>query len=83
MERLSPQQQQAVRSSAARLGQLPPSRQQIVKEAIKSLRDIPPGQRQSELYSPRYASQLTPEERGIVGNLLTVESYHPPQSAPR
>lgn len=83
MERLSPQQQQAVRSSASRLGQLPPYRQQIVKEAIGSLRDVPPGQRQSELYSPRYASQLTPEERGIVGNLVTVESYHPPQAAPR
>jgi hypothetical protein len=83
MERLSPQQQQTVRFSASRLGQLPPYRQQVVKEAIKNLRDVPPAQRQSELYSPRYASRLTPEERGIVGNLLTVESYHPPSSYPR
>jgi len=83
MERLPPQQQQAVRWSASRLGQLPPNRQQLVKEAINSLRDVPPGLRQSELYSPRYASQLTPEERGIVGNLVTVESYHPPQPPPR
>jgi len=82
MERLSPQQQQAVRWSANRLGQLPPYRQQAVRDAIRSLRDVPPPYRQSQLYSPRYASQLTPEERGIVGNLLMVESYHPPAAPP-
>jgi len=82
MEHLSPKQQQAVRSSASRLGQLPPNRQQAVKEAIRNLRDVPPPYRQSELYSPRYANQLTPEERGIVGNLLTVESYHSPVAPP-
>jgi hypothetical protein len=82
MERLSPQQQQAVRWSANRLGQLPSYRQQAVREAIRSLREVPPPYRQSQLYSPRYASQLTPEELGIVGNLLTVESYHPPAAPP-
>lgn len=82
MERLSPPQQQAVRWSASRLGQLPPSRQQAVREAIRSLRDVPPPYRQAQLYSPRYAAQLTPEERGIVGNLLMVESYHSPDAPP-
>jgi len=82
MERLSPQQQQAVRWSASRLGQLPPYRQQAVREAIRNLRDVPPPYRQSQLYSPRYAGQLTPEELGIVGNLLMVESYHAPAAPP-
>ncbi len=78
LERLSPQQQQQVRGSAARLGQMPLDRQQAMKEAIRTLRNVPPGLRQSELNSPRYTGQLTPEERGIVGNLLAIEPYHPP-----
>jgi hypothetical protein len=82
MEHLSPQQQQTVRWSASRLGQLPPNRQQAVKETIRALRGMPPAQRQSELLSPRYASQLTPEERYIAGSLLMVEPYRPQQSAP-
>jgi hypothetical protein len=77
LERLSPQQQQQVRGSARQLGQLPPGRQQAVKDAIRNLRNVPPGLRQSELNSPRYAG-LSPEERGIAGNLLSVEPYHPP-----
>jgi hypothetical protein len=81
MERLSPQQQQQVRGSARMLSQMPPDRQQAVKDAMRSLRNVPPGQRQSELNSPKY-SQLTPQEHGIVGNLLTVEPYHPPTPPP-
>jgi hypothetical protein len=77
MERLSPAQQQQVRGSARQLAQLPPGRQQAVKDAIRNLRDVPPGLRQSELNSPRYSGQLSPDERGIVGNLLSVEPYHP------
>ncbi len=77
MERLSPGQQQQVRGSAARLGQMSPARQQVVKDAMRSLRNVPPDRRLSELASPRY-NQLNPEERGVVGNLLTVEPYHPP-----
>jgi hypothetical protein len=82
MERLSPQQQEQVRGSARQLGQMPPDRQQAVKDAIRNLRNVPPGLRQSELNS-KYGSQLSPEERGVVGNLLSVESYHPPPPPPR
>ncbi len=82
MERLSPQQQQQVRGSARMYSQMPPDRQQAVKDAMRNLRNVPPGQRQSELNSPKY-SQLTPQERGVVGNLLTVEPYHPPAPPPQ
>ena len=82
MERLSPQQQEQVRASARTLGQMPPNRQQAVKDAIRNLRNVPPGLRQSELNS-KYANQLSPEERGVAGNLLSVEPYHPPPPPPR
>lgn len=82
MEHLAPQQQQQVRASARMLGQMPPERQQAVKDAIRNLRNVPPGLRQSELNS-KYGSQLSPEERGVAGNLLSVESYHPPPPPPR
>ncbi len=83
MERLSPPQQAQVRGSARTLGQLPPDRQQVVKEAIRNLRNVPPGLRQTELNSPGYVHQLTPQERGIAQSLLSVESYHPPPPPPR
>jgi hypothetical protein len=82
MERLPPERQQQVRTSAARFAQLPPDRQQAMREAIRNLRNVPPGLRQSQLNSPQY-NQLSPEERGIVGNLLTIESYHPQPPPPR
>jgi hypothetical protein len=82
MEHLSPQQQEQVRASARSLGQMPPDRQQAVKDAIRNLRNVPPGLRQSELNS-KYGTQLSPQERGIAGNLLSVESYHPPPPPPR
>lgn len=82
MERLSPQKQEQVRASARELGQMPPDRQQVVKGAIRNLRNVPPGLRESELNS-KYGSQLSPQERGVVGNLLSVESYHPPPPPPR
>jgi hypothetical protein len=82
LERLPPQQQEQVRASARSLGQMPPARQQAVKDAIRQLRNVPPGLRQSELNS-KYGSQLSPDERGVVSNLLSIESYHPPPPPPR
>jgi hypothetical protein len=82
MERLPPERQQQIRASAARLDQLPPERQTAVRDAMRSLRNVPPGLRQSELNSQKYG-QMSPEERGIVGNLLSVEPYRPPPPPPR
>ncbi len=82
MERLPAERQQQVRASASQFSQMPPERQQAMREAIRNLRNVPPGLRQSQLNSPQY-NHLNPEERGIVGNLLTVESYHPPPPPPR
>jgi hypothetical protein len=82
MERLPPQRQQQIRASATRMTQMPPDRQQMVKDAIRNLRNVPPGLRQSQLNSPQY-SHLSPEERGVVGDLLAIEPYHPPPPPPR
>ena len=82
MERLPPQRQQEIRASAAKLGELPPERQAAVRDAMRGLLNVPPGLRQSELNSPKY-SQMSPEERGIAGNLLSIEPYHPPPPPPR
>ena len=83
MERLSPQKKQEVRSSAQSLAQMPADRQQAMKKAIRDLRDVPTGLRQSELNSPRYTSQFSPDERNVLGNLLSVEPYHPQPPPPR
>ena len=82
MERLPPERQQQIRASAARLDQLTPERQTAVRDAMRNLRNVPPGLRQSELNSQKY-SQMTPEERSIVGDLLSVEPFHPPPPPPR
>jgi hypothetical protein len=43
------------------------------------LRQMPPQQRQMFLNSGSYASQFTPQERTVLGNLLSIEPYqsHP------
>ncbi len=83
MERLPPQQRDQVRSSAQQMGQLPQDRQQVVRRAFRDLRAIPPGLRSSELNSPRYSGQFSPEEHTILNNLLKVEPYQAPPPPPR
>ena len=77
IERLSPQERMQINLSARRWATLPPDRQAIVKHAFQDLRRVPLEQRQTVLDSSRYQGVLTPEERGILTDLLRVEPYRP------
>jgi hypothetical protein len=79
IERLSPQQRMQIDLSARRWAALPPDRQAIVKRAFQDLRRVPLDQRQTVLSSSRYQGVFTPEERGIISDLLRVEPYQPAQ----
>ncbi|HVJ06885.1 MAG TPA: DUF3106 domain-containing protein [Acidisarcina sp.] len=81
-ERLSPQQKREISNSTAQLRSMPPERQVPLRRAFRDLREVPPGQRQAILNSPEYQSQFTPQERGILSNLLTIEPYQANPSAP-
>lgn len=79
IERLSPQERMQINLSARRWATLPPDRQAIVKRAFQDLRRVPLDQRQTVLSSSRYQGVFTPEERGIISDLLRVEPYQPAQ----
>ena len=76
-ERLSPAARQDVRDSAAALARLPPDRQRVVRQAFNDLRDVPPGDRQAVLNSARFQHDYTPQERHMLGSLLSIEPYRP------
>ena len=77
IERLSPQERTQINLSARRWAALPPDRQAIVKRAFQDLRRVPLEQRQTVLDSSRYQGVFSPEERGILSDLLRVEPYQP------
>jgi Protein of unknown function (DUF3106) len=77
LERLSPQQRAQVQDSGRRWRALPADRQAVMKSAFQDLRNVPPDQRQTVLNSARYQNAFSPEERGILGNMLSVEPYQP------
>lgn len=79
LEHLSPQRRQAVMGSEQAIRNLPPERRRAVKQAFQNLRNYPPAQRQELLASPQFQSRFTPQERTMLGNVLTVEPYEPPQ----
>jgi len=79
MEHLSPPQRQQVRSAMSQLGSLPPDRRRMVARAFRDLREMPPSQRQGALNSEQFRNAFSPEERGTLSNLLTVEPLLPPQ----
>jgi len=78
-ERLSPGEQMQVRQSSSRLGTLPADRQLMVRRAFQDLRGVPMDQRETVLNSARYGATFSPEERGILSNLLRVEPYEGPR----
>ena len=51
--------------------------------AFRDLRGVPVDQRQMMLNSERYGQNFSPEERGILSNLLRVEPYQPASEPPR
>lgn len=76
-ERLSPQQRQDVRSSAQTMRSFPQDRQRQMTSAFNDLRRLPPNQRDAVLNSARFSHEFSPEERHVLGNLLSVEPYQP------
>ena len=81
-ERLSPEHQQEVRGASQALSQMPPTRQRVVRQAFRDLRHMPPEERQQMLHSG-YGAQFTPQERTVLGNLLSIEPYQPQGQIPQ
>ncbi|HEX4286397.1 MAG TPA: DUF3106 domain-containing protein [Terracidiphilus sp.] len=79
LERLSPQQRAQVQDSTRRWRTMPVDRQTAMKSAFQDLRNVPPDQRQTVLGSARYQNAFSPDERGILNNMLSVEPYQPPR----
>ena len=77
IERLSPQERMQINLSARRWAFLPPVRQALMKNAFQDLRAVPLDQRPIMLNSGRYQGVFTPEERGILTDMLRVEPYEP------
>ncbi len=79
IERMTPQERMQLAQSTRELRALPPDRQAQVSQAFRDLRGVPEDQRQTVIDSDRYRNQFSPEERGILTNLLRAEPYEPPQ----
>ena len=77
IERMPPEEQMQVRQAGRRYMALPADRQAQVKSAFRTLRSVPLDQRDTVLNSARYRSLFSPDERGILSNLLRAEPYEP------
>jgi hypothetical protein len=77
IEHLSPQERMQINLSARRWAYLPPERQALMKNAFRDLRAVPMDERQMVLNSARYQGVFSPEERGILSDMLRVEPYEP------
>jgi hypothetical protein len=64
-----------VHASSAALAGMAPDRQRMVGRAFNDLRQIPPEQRGKILNSARFSNTFTPEERHVLGSLLSIEPY--------
>ena len=76
-EHLPPERQQEIRGASQALSQMPPERNQAVRHAFHDLRGLPPDQRINVLNSARFQAEFTPQERNILGHLLSIEPYQP------
>ena len=77
IEHLPPQEQMRINLSAHRWATLPVERQMMMKRAFQDLRAVPLEQRPTVLNSERYQDVFTPEQRGILADMLLVEPYQP------
>lgn len=75
-ERLSPERQQAIRGASQAFKHMPQERKQQMIRAFQQLRQMPRGEREQMLRSS-YGQQFTPQERTVLGNLLSIEPYQP------
>jgi Protein of unknown function (DUF3106) len=79
LERLSPAERMQVNQSARQLATMPADRQAMVRRAFQDLRGVPVDQRETILNSARYNATFSPQERGVLSNLLRVEPYDGPR----
>jgi len=77
LEHMSPQDRMRANLSGRRLATLPADRQALMGRAFQDLRSVPLEQRQMVLNSSRYQGAFSPEERGILSDLLRAEPYEP------
>jgi hypothetical protein len=77
LEHMSPQDRMRANLSGRRLATLPADRQALMGRACQDLRSVPLEQRQMVLNSSRYQGAFSPEERGILSDLLRAEPYEP------
>ncbi len=75
LEHMSPQDRMRVNLSARRWATLPADRQALMRNAFRDLRAVPVDQRQTVLNSNRYQGVFSPEERGILTDVLRAEPY--------
>ncbi len=78
-EALPPERQQEIRGAGQALGQMPQERRQALRQAFRDLRALPPEERERALDSARFQAEYSPQERTVLGNLLSIEPYQPPQ----
>ncbi len=76
-ERLPPEQKQGIRAASQALEQMPQERNMAVRRAFRELRGLTPGQRQLVINSARFQADFSPQERNILGSLLSIEPYQP------
>jgi hypothetical protein len=77
LEHASPQDRMSANLAGRRFLALPPDRQAVVRRAFRDLGGVPLDQRQTVLNSSRYQSQFSPDERGMLNDMLRVEPYEP------
>lgn len=77
LERLSPQERMQINASARRFAAMPPDRQALMKSAFRDLRSVPTDQRATVLNSSRYQGVFSPDERGVLSEILKAEPYEP------
>jgi hypothetical protein len=77
IEHLPPQERMRINLSAQHWATLPIDRQALMKRAFQDLRAVPLEQRPTVLNSARYQGVFSPEERGILSDMLRVEPYQP------
>ncbi|MGI4980958.1 MAG: hypothetical protein ACRYHB_11265, partial [Janthinobacterium lividum] len=65
------------RNAMGQLSALPQDRRRMVARAFRDLRAMPPQVRNGLLGSPGFRSQFSDEERGTLGNLLSVSPLLP------
>ena len=79
MEKLSPEQRAQVRSAMGQLGALSVERRRAVGRSFRELRNLSPQQQNRMLNSQEFRDQFSDQERGTLGNLLSVSPMLPQQ----